>query len=86
MDQELPPQFYDCVDRFVSLANEMVAEHGLERVSAVIMFAAARFNAHCALELDPDIDSTTDDAVGYFVDQYAKLFRDNLARLPIINQ
>ena len=86
MDSDLPPQFYDCVDQFIALANEMVPEHGIARVSAVIMFASARFNAHCARELDPDVQSNADDAVSYFADQYAKMFRDNLGRLRVIQE
>ncbi len=81
MTSDTPPEFYDCVDRFVDLANTMVGEHGITRVSAVIMFAAARFNAHCAKEMDADVHSQTDAATHYFAEQYAKMFRDNLERL-----
>jgi hypothetical protein len=81
MHEPLPPEFYDSVDQFVALANELVPGHGLARVSAIIMFAAARFNAHCARELDPEIDANIDGATTYFTDQYSKMLRDNLTRL-----
>ena len=84
MDDDLPPEFYDCVDRIIGVANELVPEHGVSRVSAIMMFAAARFNAHCARALDPDADENRDRIVEYFTDQYAKMFRDNFARLRAI--
>ena len=86
MNEDLPPGFYDCVDRFIHLANDMVPEHGVSRVSAMILFAAARFNAHCARELDPDVDENIDEALSDFSEQYSKMLRDNLDRLQTVAQ
>jgi len=81
MSDDVPQEFYDLADQFVHLANALVPEHGISRVSSVIMFAASRFNAHCAHELDPDVDHNPDDAISYMVEQYRKMVTDNFIRL-----
>ena len=72
--------FFDVADRFVHLANELVAEHGNERVSATLLFAAARFNAHTFHASDGD-PSHREAAVEYFCEQYRKMLLDNLDEL-----
>jgi hypothetical protein len=52
--EPVPKEFYDLVDRFIGLANEMTSTHAISRVSSVIIYAAARYNAHCMLALDRD--------------------------------
>lgn len=75
---DVPPEFYGLVDRFIDLANELTREHGTSRVSAVIMFAAARYNAHCMLALDPDARENREAAVAYFVNQYGSMLEHNM--------
>jgi hypothetical protein len=81
MSDEVPQEFYELADDFVQLANTLVPEHGISRVSAVIMFAASRFNAHCAHELDPAVDDHRDAAISYLVEQYRQMLTDNFGRL-----
>jgi uncharacterized protein DUF3144 len=78
MADDVPPEFYDLVDRFIGLANELTHENATSRVSAVIMFAAARYNAHCLLALDPDALDNREAAVSYFVDQYRSMPEENI--------
>jgi hypothetical protein len=78
VDDDVPPEFYDLVDRFFDLANELTHDHATSRVSAVIMFAAARYNAHCLLSLDPDALDNREAAVSYFVGQYRSMLEDNI--------
>lgn len=52
MTEKLPPEFFDLADRFIHLANELTHQHETARVSAVIMFAASRFNAHAVVATD----------------------------------
>ncbi len=78
MPAKVPQEFYDMVDRFIAVANEMTAKHPTSRVSAVIMFAAARFNAHCLLAMDPDAHKNRDEAVTYFVEQYRTVLEENI--------
>lgn len=85
MPKDLPPEFYGMVDEFIGLANSFMKVHGVERTSAVIMFAAARFNAHCLYSVDPEADQNREDAEGYFVEQYRKMLEDNIDRLKSMN-
>ena len=78
MANDVPPEFYDCVDKFIHLANEMTGEHGTTRVSAVILFAAARYNAHCMLAQDPDLLQNRAKAIEYFLEQYRMMLDDNI--------
>lgn len=78
MTTEVPQEFYDLVDRFIGLANEMVDDHNTSRVSAVILFAAARYNAHCMLAQDPDAFKNRKAAVAYFVKQYSSMLEENI--------
>jgi Protein of unknown function (DUF3144) len=78
MADKVPQEFYDMVDRFIHLANDMTGDHATSRVSAVIMFAAARYNAHCLLAQDPEAEENREKAVEYFVEQYRKMLEDNI--------
>jgi hypothetical protein len=81
MGSNVPKEFYEAADQFISLANELSAKHGISRVSAVIMFAAARFNAHCVLALEPDARQNQDAAIYYMASQYRAMLKDNIAEL-----
>ncbi|HEV3261358.1 MAG TPA: DUF3144 domain-containing protein [Gemmataceae bacterium] len=78
MAKDVPPEFYDSVNKFIAVANALFEEHGVARVSAVILFAAARYNAHCLLTSDPDGMKNRDAAVAYFVEQYRSMLEDNI--------
>jgi hypothetical protein len=78
MPKKVPQEFYDSVDRFIGVANELFETHGVERVSAVILFAAARYNAHCMLTGDPDALKNREAAVAYFVEQYRLMLEENI--------
>ena len=66
------------MDRFIDLANELTHDHATSRVSAIIMFAAARYNAHCLLALDPDALDNREAAVSHFVGHYRSMLEDNI--------
>jgi hypothetical protein len=78
MAGEVPPEFFDLVDRFITLANTLAGEHGPSRVSAGILYAAARYNAFRLLTSDPDADRNREAAVAYFVDQYRAMLDENV--------
>ena len=78
MAKDVPREFYDLVDRFIDLANDLTHDHNTSRVSAVIMFAAARYNAHCMLALDPNARQNREAAVSYFIEQYRSMLEDNI--------
>jgi hypothetical protein len=77
----IPQEFYDMVDRFINLANDLEKESARSRVSATLMFAAARYNVFNWLNRDVDLEQNLEDAVAYYQDQYSKMFRDNVQEL-----
>ncbi len=82
MKQEpVPKKFYDLVDRFIGLANEVTSTQATSRVSSVIMYAAARYNAHCMFALDRDAIQNRQAATDYFVAQYRSMLDENIDAL-----
>jgi hypothetical protein len=79
--EPVPREFYDLVDRFIALANEASSSHAISRVSSVIMYAAARYNAHCMLALDPEAVQNRQAATDYFVKQYRSMLDENINAL-----
>lgn len=70
-------EFFNVVDRFIHLANEMVPQHGVSRVSATLLFAASRFNAHNYYAADGD-PANREAMIDYYCEQYRKMLMDNL--------
>jgi hypothetical protein len=73
-----PPEFYAAVDQVIRLANELTRRQTTARVSAVILYAAARYNAHCLIATDPDAARNRTAAIAYFVDQYKAMLEENV--------
>jgi hypothetical protein len=80
-ENEIPQEFYDTVDRFIDLANDLEREWPRSRVSATIMFAAARYNVFNWLNREVDLGQTIDQAAAYYREQYEAMFRDNVQEL-----
>src|SRR4030095_16518082 len=80
-NNNVPQEFYDVVDKFINLANELGTTWPRSRVSATLMFAAARYNVYNWLNRDDDLEQTLDQAVMYYGDQYQEMFRANVQEL-----
>lgn len=78
-------EFFAVVDRFINLANELVPEHGLARVSATILFAASRFNAHNYLATDGDPENRQA-MIDYYCEQYREMLLENLDWLEAVRR
>lgn len=76
-EQEQQKEFFAVVDRFINLANELVPDHGLARVSATILFAASRFNAHNYYASDGD-PGNRQAMIDYYSEQYKEMLLENL--------
>jgi len=86
-NNDVPQEFYDVVDKFINLANELESTWPRSRVSATLMFAAARYNVYNWLNRDVDLEQTLDQAVTYYREQYEEMFRENVQELtPIYTQ
>ena len=89
MSSPLKPEdqaFFDLVTRFLNEANAMGEREHRSRISAAIMFAAARYNAFTWMHRDSLPDQTEDEAVAFFADHYEAMFRDNLAFLKTLEK
>ncbi|MGZ9074655.1 MAG: DUF3144 domain-containing protein, partial [Burkholderiaceae bacterium] len=59
---EIPDDFLAAADQFVTLANEMGEQYSPDWVRAVLMYAAARYNAFNWLTSDEQRDQSVDAA------------------------
>ena len=78
---EIPDEFLEAADRFVTLANEMGDQYSPDWVRAVLMYAAARYNAFNWLTRDEEREQSLDTAAAYFRREYETMFRENIKEL-----
>jgi hypothetical protein len=89
MSSTLKPEdqaFFDLVTRFLNEANAMNDREHRSRISAAILFAAARYNAFTWMHRDTMPEQTEDEAVEFFADHYRAMFRDNIAFLKTLEK
>ncbi len=83
----IPPEFLDAADEFVQLANKFNETYPREWVRAVMMYAAARYNAFVWVTREDNPDQSLDAAVAYYASEYDKMLRDNVDEIePIYRQ
>ena len=70
--------FWNLADSFVELANRHIDNAPAGKVSAALMYAAARFNCFTLATVSPDLATVHDEALNYLVGQYTKMVRENL--------
>ena len=84
---EIPPEFLDAADRFVTLANEVADGTSRDWTRAVLMYAAARYNAFAWLTREDQPQQTLEQAVAYFRNEYETMLRENLKEIgPVYAQ
>ena len=83
-NNNIPQEFYDVVDRFINLANELGTTWPRSRVSATLMFAAARYNVYNWLNRDAELEQTVEEAVIYYREQYEEMFLENAQELTSV--
>jgi hypothetical protein len=89
MSSTLKPEdqaFFDLVTRFLNEANAMNDREHRSRISAAILFAAARYNAFTWMHRDTMPEQTEEQAVEFFADHYRAMFRDNIAFLRTLEK
>jgi hypothetical protein len=74
-------QFFEMVDRFISQANQFGAQFPQARISAALLFAAARYNAFNWVNRSQLPEQTLDEAAILFRTEYETMFRDNVGSL-----
>ena len=86
-NNDVPQEFYDVVDKFIDLANELGTTWPRSRVSATLMFAAARYNVYNWLAREVELEQTLEQASIFYRTQYEEMFRENVRELtPVYTQ
>lgn len=67
----------EMADTFIELANKFTNTQSKERVSAAIMFAAARYNAFEASSKSKDLKKDKTDALGWYSLEYKRMLDAN---------
>ena len=73
--------FYERADAHIHLANTQAQASGRGKVSASMLYSAARFNAWvsaCGFESGDQMRDARDETITYFVTQYEKMLAENL--------
>ena len=79
--QKMDKDFFKRTDAFISTANELSKEFDLGKVSASMLYAAARYNAFIvasSAEDKAEADRNKPEAIEYFVDQYRAMLIANM--------
>ena len=80
-DMPRDKQFYELADAYIALANNRMGEVKPAKVSATLLFAAARFNAFvisASAENKAQMLLEKEAAIAYFMQEYEKNLRENI--------
>jgi hypothetical protein len=75
-------EFWDTADAFIALANQRCDKMRHSKVSSALLYSAARFNSFVAVSFaksKEEFVSEREANIAYFVGQYEKMLRENLA-------
>jgi len=79
--QKMDKDFFKRTDAFIKVANELTNDHDLGKVSASMLYAAARFNAFIvasSAENKEEADKNKVEAIEYFTSQYRSMLLANM--------
>ncbi|MCP5351558.1 MAG: DUF3144 domain-containing protein, partial [Oceanospirillaceae bacterium] len=79
--QNMDKDFFKRTDAFIQLANQLSQEQDLGKVSASLLYAAARFNAFIVASSAADkaeADRNKVQAIEYFTNQYRAMLIANM--------
>lgn len=79
--QQMDKDFFKRTDAFIKVANELTSEHEVGKVSASMLYAAARFNAFIVASSAKDkaeADRNKVEAIEYFTNQYRNMLLANM--------
>ena len=78
---EVDETFWDRADRFINVANDFCDQIPRGKVSASLLYAAARFNSFvvtASAKSAEEMQNEKNAALEYFVGQYRKMLEENL--------
>ena len=73
--------FQQRADEFIAVANQQVAESGVDDVNTSVLYSAARFNAFSvarSVENAENLQAEKQAAIEYFTQRYAEMLNQNL--------
>lgn len=79
--QKMDKDFFKRTDAFIKVANELTTEHDIGKVSASMLYAAARFNAFIvasSAENKDEAEKNKEEAISYFTEQYRSMLLANM--------
>ncbi len=80
---QVDPAFFDAVNEYIDIANKQSKTHGLKRVSAASLYAAARFNAHAYLGFERDSRGSRTEFLDYMTDLYRRMLNEHLDAIGV---
>ena len=78
LNSDIDPAFFETVNACIELANRQAKQHGLKRISAATLYAAARFNAHAYLGFERDARGSRAEFLDYMTDLYRRMLNEHL--------
>jgi hypothetical protein len=81
IEHDIPQEFSELSNQFINLANSLGEQWPKARISASLLFAAARFNAYNWLSREGDPGQTEAAAADYYTEQYREMFQKHVAEL-----
>ena len=82
----LDPQFFTATNAYLELANQQGQTFGMKRVSAAILYAAARYNSHAFIGYETNPAANKEAFVEYMLDLYRRMLEENVDNLIENNQ
>lgn len=80
-ESDVPQEFWDAVNKFIDLANAMSRKCPTSRISSVIMYAAARYNAFNFYALEANPNQTAEQATDFYCEQYRAMLLESMEAL-----
>jgi hypothetical protein len=78
---EIDDKFFERADEHINLSNQQVKNVSMGKVSASMMYSAARFNAWVSAfgwNNGKEMAEAKEETLDYFVEQYKKMLQENL--------
>lgn len=79
---EKDDEFYSLANQYIDLANEQCEQTDKGKVSAMLLYAAARFNTYIVASSAADadqFDSLKESAFEFLMDEYKKMLNEHFA-------
>ena len=77
----LDPQFFTATNDYLELANQQGQSFGMKRVSAAILYAAARYNSHAYIGYETNPSANKEAFIEYMLDLYRRMLEENVDNL-----